>query len=95
MDYPPQKKKTHPSTHQEKFHNILQLHPDHLYVFTDVSNDKDKTVCTAVLNKIIIKKALSIFTTEARAIDLALNIIPKSKLRNLSYSQTCSRSNNH
>ena len=75
--------KTHPSTYQEKFHNILQHHPDHLYVFMDGSKDNNKTVCAAVLNKTILKKALpmesSIFTAEARAIDLALNIILKSK----------------
>ena len=39
--------------------------------------------CAAVLNKTVLKKALpmesSIFTAEARAIDLALNIISKSK----------------
>ena len=39
--------------------------------------------CTAALNKTIIKKALpmesSIFTAEAHVIDLALNIISKSK----------------
>ena len=28
------KTKTHPSTYQEKFRNILQYHPNHLYVFT-------------------------------------------------------------
>ena len=30
------KTKTHPSTYQEKFSNILQHHPDHIYVFTDM-----------------------------------------------------------
>ena len=77
------KTKTHPSTYQEKFHNILQHHPDHLYIFTDGSKDNNKTACAAVLNKTILKKTLSIessiFTAEARAIDLALNIILKSK----------------
>ena len=51
--------------------------------FTDGSKDNNKTACVAVLNKTILKKALlmesSIFTVEARAIDLALNIILKSK----------------
>ena len=27
------KTKTHPSTYQEKFHNILQHHPDHLCLY--------------------------------------------------------------
>ena len=73
------KTKTHPSTYQEKFYNILQHHPDHLYVFTDGSKDNGRIACAAVLNKIVLKKCLpresSIFTAEAHAIDLALNII--------------------
>ena len=77
------KTKTHPSSYQEKFHNILQHHPDHLYVYTDGSKDNNKTACAAVLNKTILKKALpmesSIFTVAAPEIDLALNIISKSK----------------
>ena len=77
------KTKTHPSTYQEKFHNILQHHSDHIYVFKDGSKDNNKTACAAVLSKTVFKKALpmksSIFTAEARAIDLALNIITKSK----------------
>ena len=77
------KTKTHPITYQEKFHHILQHHPDHRYVFTGGSKDNDKTACAAVLDKTIIKKALptksAIFTAEARPIDLALDIISKSK----------------
>ena len=77
------KTKTHPSSNQEKFHKILQHHPNHLYVFMDGSKDNSEIVCAAVLNKIILKKALpmesSIFTAEACAIDLVLNIILKSK----------------
>ena len=70
------KTKTHPSTYQEKFHNILQHHLDHLYVFEDGSKDNNKTACAAVLNETILKKALpmesSIFIAEACAIDLAV-----------------------
>ena len=77
------KTKIHPSTYQEKFHNILQHHPDHLSVFTDGSKDNGRAAYAVVLNKTILKKALpmesSIFTAEACAIDLALNIISKSK----------------
>ena len=75
--------KTHPSTYQEKFRNILQHHPNHLYVFTDGSKDNDKIACAPVLNKLIIKKSFpmksSIFTAETYTIDLALDIISKSK----------------
>ena len=77
------KLKTHPSTYQEKFHNILQHHPDHLFVFMDGSKDNGRAACAAVLNKTVLKKPLpresSIFTAEANAIDLVLNIISKSK----------------
>ena len=79
------KTKTHPSTYQEKFYNILPHHPDHLYVFTNGSKDNGRAACAAVLNKTVLKKVLpresSIFTAEAHAIDLALNIISKSKYR--------------
>ena len=75
--------KTHPITYQEKFYNILHHHPDHLYVFTDGFEDNSMATCAAVLNKTVLKKAFpgesSTFTTEARSIDLALNIISKSK----------------
>ena len=50
------KTQTHPSTYQEKFHNILQHLPDHQDVFTDGSKDNNKTMCAAILNKTIIKK---------------------------------------
>ena len=67
------KTKTHPFTYQEKHQNILQQHPDYLCIYTDRSKDNNKTVCAAVLNKIITTKALpmesSIFTAEACAID--------------------------
>ena len=75
--------KTHPITYLEKFHNILQHHPDHLYVFMDGSKDNDKMAWAVLLNKKIIKKAFpmesAIFTAEAHAIDLAPDIISKSK----------------
>ena len=49
----------------------------------DGSKDNGRAVCAAVLNKTVLKKALSressIFTAEAHAIDLALNIFSKSK----------------
>ena len=88
------KTKTHPSTYQEKFYNILQHHPDHLYVFTDGSKDNGRAACAAVLNKTVFKKALpresSIFTAEAHAIDLALNIISKSKHKKFIFSDSLS-----
>ena len=58
-------------------------YPEHLHVFTDGSKDHSTTACAAVRNEIIHKKALlmesSIFTAEICAIDLALNLISKSK----------------
>ena len=77
------KTKTHPFTYQEKHQNIIQQHPDYLCIYKDGSKDYNKTACAAVLNKIIKTKALlmdcSIFTAEACAIDLALDIISKEK----------------
>ena len=77
------KTKPNPSTYTEKFHNILLDNPEHLHVFTDGLKDHSRTACAVVLNEIIHKKALpmesSIFTAEICAIDLALNIISKSK----------------
>ena len=52
------KTKTHSSTYPEKFYNILQHHPNHLYVFTDGSKDNGRAACVAVLNKRALKKAL-------------------------------------
>ena len=86
--------KIHPSTYQEKFYNIHQHHPDHLYVFTNGSKDNGRAACVAVLNKTVLKKALPresfIFTAEARAIDLALNIILKSKHKKFIFSDSLS-----
>ena len=77
------KAKTHPSTYLEKCHTILLHHPDHHYIFTDVSKDNNKTALAAVLNTPFTKKALpmksSIFTAEVCAIALALNIISRDK----------------
>ena len=77
------KTKTHPFNYQEKHQNILQQHPDYLCIYTDGSKGNNKTACAAVLYKIIKTKALpmvsSIFTAEACAIDLALDIISKEK----------------
>ena len=79
----PHKTKTHPFTYQEKHQNILQQYPNYLCIYTDGSKDHNKTARAAVLNKIIKTKALpmdsSIFTAEACAIDLALDIISKEK----------------
>ena len=87
------KTKIHPSTCQDKFHHT------HLYIFTDGSKDNDKTECTAILNKKIVKKTLPkesyIFSAEACAIDLALDIISESNHKTLLYPQTCSLSRYH
>ena len=60
------KTKAHPSTYQERLHNILQQHPDYIYIFTDGSKDNNKT-CAAVLNKIIHKK---LFQLKAQSLQL-------------------------
>ena len=59
--------------------------PKDQFFFTDGSKDNGRAAYAAVLNKTVLKKALqresSIFIAEAHAIDLALNIISKSKLK--------------
>ena len=66
-----------------KPNQTIQQRPNYLCIYTDGSKDNNKIACAAVLNKIIKTKALpmesSIFTAEACAIDLALNIILKEK----------------
>ena len=67
----------------KKHQDILQQHTDYLCIYTGGSKDSNRTACTPVLNTNIKTKALpiesSIFTTEACAIDLALDIILKEK----------------
>ena len=66
------KTKTHPFTYQEKHQNIPQQHPDYLCIYTDGSKDYNKTA---------LPMDSSIFTAEACAIDLALDIISKEKYK--------------
>ena len=65
------KTKTHPFTYQEKHQNILQQHPNYLCIYTDGSKDNNKAKALPMES--------SIFTAEACAIDLALDIISKEK----------------
>ena len=51
--------KTKLITLQEKFHNILQHHLNHLYVFTDASKVNDEMAYTAVLNRTIYQESPS------------------------------------
>ena len=66
-----------------KQQNILQQHPDYLCIYRDGYKDNNIIACAAVLKKIIKTKALpmqsSIFTAEACAIDLALDIMSKEE----------------
>ena len=66
----------------------------HLDVFTVRSKDSNKTARAAVINKTILKKALplesSFFTAKAHAINLALDIISKSKKKFILFSDTLS-----
>lgn len=77
-----QKAKTHPSIYQEEIYNILKKYPKHHRIYTDGSKDKERTACAAVSNIKTLKKALpsesSIFSAEAYAINLALEIIHNS-----------------
>ena len=72
------KTQSYRSTYQNQFHNIVEHHPNHLYIFIDGFKDNDKTASKVILSKKIRRKALpkesSIFSAEACTIYLALEI---------------------
>ena len=78
------KKATHPITFQEKFQNVKEKYPNYIHIFTDGSKQNNATTSAAIINrKIQIKKHLpretSIFSAEVYAINLALDLITKSR----------------
>ena len=76
------KKNTHPLIYHEKLHNIQEKYPNYSHIYTDGSKDSNRTGCGVAFNNKTMKKCLpkeaSIFTAEASAIDIALNIVSTS-----------------
>ena len=78
------KKATHPITFQEKFQKIKEKYPKYIHIFIDGSRQNNVTTSAPIINrKIQIKKHLpretSIFSAEVYAINLALDLITKSR----------------
>ena len=78
------KKTIHSITFQEKFQKIKEKYPNYIHIFTDGSKQNDATTSAAAINrKIQIKKHFPketlIFSTEVYAMNLALDLITKSR----------------
>ena len=78
------KKAIHPITFQEKFQKVEEKYPNYIHIFTDGPKQNNATTSAAIINrKIQIKKHLpretSIFSVEVYAINLALDLIAKSR----------------
>lgn len=65
--------------YMEKIHDILHDYPDYEHIYTDGAKTKEKVGSSAIYRQRKIQKRLpdrsSIFSAEASAINLALNII--------------------
>lgn len=77
------KAKTNPIIYHEELQSIKDKHQNHMEMYTDGSKVGDKVACAAVHNKDKLLKRLpdkaSIYSAEASAIELALNIIENSE----------------
>ena len=73
------KTETNPDLLKQDFHELLLNYADYQHIYTDGSKDKEKVGC-AVLREndhqtMRIPDGSSIFTAEAKAIDLALDLV--------------------
>ena len=73
------KSESNPNLLKQNFHELQSNYTDYRHIYADGSKDKEKVGC-AVLTKIYcqiirIPDGSSVFTTEAKAIDLALDVI--------------------
>ena len=78
------KKATHPIAFQKKFQKVKEKYPNYIHIFTDGSKENNATTSAVIISrKIQIKKHLpreiSIFSAEVYAINLALDLITKSR----------------
>ena len=67
----------------QKFNEIKDEHSYCTTIYTDGSKDNNRVGCAAIVNNLTIKERLpsnaSIFTSEIRAIDLALDVVSESE----------------
>ena len=77
------KKNTHPTIFHEKFLRLKNNRPNHICIYTDSSKNENKVLCAAIRHNTKITKWLpsstSIYSAEAKATDLALNIIAQTE----------------
>ena len=77
------KSETPPHLFIQKFNEIKDEHSYCTTIYTDGSKDNNRVGCAAIVNNLTIKERLpsnaSIFTSEIRAIDLALDVVSESE----------------
>ena len=77
------KSETPPHIFIQKFNEIKDEHSYCTTIYTDGSKDNNRVGCAAIVNNLTIKERLpsnaSIFTSEIRAIDLALDVVSESE----------------
>ena len=77
------KENTHPTIFLEELLHLKNNHPNHICIYTDRSKNGNKVSYAAIQHNTKITKRLpcstSIYSAEAKAIDLALNIITQTE----------------
>ena len=73
------KSESNPHLLKQKFHDLQSYYSDHEHIYTDGSKDEEKVGCAAAkyddCKKMRIPDGSSVFTAEAKAIDLALDFV--------------------
>ena len=73
------KSESNPHLLKQNFHELQSYYSDHEHIYTDGSKDKEKVGCAAAkyddCKKMRIPDGSSVFTAEAKAIDLALDFV--------------------
>ena len=74
-----EKSESNPHLLKQNFHEMQSYYSDHEHIYTDGSKDKEKVGCAAAkyddCEKMRIPDGSSVFTAEAKAIDLALDFV--------------------
>ena len=72
-------RKSNPHLLKQNFHDLQSYYSDHEHIYTDGSKDKEKVGCAAAkyddCKTMCIPDGSSVFTAEAKAIDLALDFV--------------------
>ena len=73
------KSESNPHLLKQNFHELQSYYSDHEHIYTDGSKDKEKVGCAAAkydgCEKLRIPNGSSVFTAEAKAIDLATDFV--------------------